>query len=197
MELEAFQVLLARVRAGDAEAVALLVRTYEPALRRQVRMQLTDPRLRRLVDTIDVCQSVLGNFFIRMLAGEFDLDSPKQLVGLLATMARNRILNHAREQQAARRDVRRLQANGSRELLEVVDPAASPSKAVSDAELLQQALEGLSPNERALIEQRANGRSWIEISQHEGEAPETLRKRLARAIERVTRLLGLEDFHDV
>jgi RNA polymerase sigma-70 factor (ECF subfamily) len=197
MELEAFHILLRRVRAGDAEAAATLVHTYEPALRRQVRMQLTDPRLRRLVDTIDVCQSVLGNFFIRMLAGEFDLESPGQLVGLLATMARNRILNHAREQQAARRDVRRVQSNGVRALMDVVDSTASPSKIVSDAELLRRALDELTPAERNLIDQRSAGRSWIEISQSEGEAPETLRKRLARAVDRIARLLDLEEWHDV
>jgi RNA polymerase sigma-70 factor (ECF subfamily) len=54
-------------------------------------LHLTDPRLRRVLDTVDVCQSVLGGF-VRAAAGQFDLEQPEQLVKLLTTMARNRIL---------------------------------------------------------------------------------------------------------
>ena len=47
------------------------------------------------MDSTDVCQSVLGNFFGRATSGQFELKDPKQLVALLVTMARNRITNHA------------------------------------------------------------------------------------------------------
>ena len=53
-------------------------------------------RLRRVLDSVDVCQSVLANFFVRVAAGQFDLDQPEQLLRLLATMARNRILDHVK-----------------------------------------------------------------------------------------------------
>ena len=59
-----FVELIRRVRAGDEQASALLVHRYEPAIRIAVRARLTDPKLRRVLDSMDICQSVLGNFFI-------------------------------------------------------------------------------------------------------------------------------------
>src|SRR5947207_683217 len=61
---EPFRDLMARVRDGDQQAAADLVRALEPELRRAVRVRLSDPRLRRTVDSVDVCQSVLANFFV-------------------------------------------------------------------------------------------------------------------------------------
>jgi hypothetical protein len=60
--------LVRRVRTGDAEASAELVRRYEPAIRITVRARLTDPGLRGLFDSMDICQSVLANFFMRATA---------------------------------------------------------------------------------------------------------------------------------
>ena len=62
--------LLGKVRGGDAAAAEELVRTYEPELRRAIRVRLTDARLRRLIDSIDICQSVLAGFFVRTAAGQ-------------------------------------------------------------------------------------------------------------------------------
>src|SRR5262245_7793683 len=47
---KAFQDLISKVRAGDDDAAAELVRLYEPAIRREVRLRLRDPRLRRMFD---------------------------------------------------------------------------------------------------------------------------------------------------
>src|SRR6516164_3751579 len=90
-----FAELIRRVRARDADAAAEVVRRYEPEIRRAVRVRLTDPGLRRVLDSMDICQSVLGNFFVRAAAGQFDLDRPEQLIKLLARMARNRLTNEA------------------------------------------------------------------------------------------------------
>jgi RNA polymerase sigma-70 factor (ECF subfamily) len=67
-----FHDLVRRVRSGDDAAAAKLVRHYGPALRRAVRTRLTDPELRRLLDSMDICQSVLASFFVRA-AGQYDL----------------------------------------------------------------------------------------------------------------------------
>ena len=99
--------LVRKVRAGDEAASAELVRRYEPAIRIAVRARLTDPGLRRLFDSMDICQSVFANFFVRATAGEYEFDKPERLIQLLATMARNRVTDHALQQRAARRDYRR------------------------------------------------------------------------------------------
>src|SRR5689334_17413280 len=94
-----FQEWVARVRAGDEDAAALIVRHFEPELRRVIRLRLTDPFLRRLVDSSDVCQSVMANFVVRLRLGQFHLEQPQNLLGLLATMARNKVINLARDRR--------------------------------------------------------------------------------------------------
>jgi RNA polymerase sigma-70 factor (ECF subfamily) len=183
--------LVRRVRTGDEVASAELVRRYEPAIRIAVRARLTDPGLRRLFDSMDVCQSVLANFFLRATAGEFELQKPEQLIQLLATMARNRVTDHVLKEQAARRDYRRTERTRDDEG-EFVDDGPSPSDEASIKELLQKFRSRLSPEERYLADLRAHGRPWDEIAAEIGAKPDALRVQLARAIDRVTRELKLE-----
>src|SRR6476619_7176990 len=97
-----FGEFLLRIRAGDEQAAAELVRRYESAVRVEVRMRLADSRLRRVFDTMDLCQSVLASFFVRAAAGQYDLERPEQLVRLLVAIARNKVAYQARRQQATR-----------------------------------------------------------------------------------------------
>jgi RNA polymerase sigma-70 factor (ECF subfamily) len=183
--------LLGRVRAGDASAAEELVRRYEPAIRRVVRLRLTDPRLRRVFDSLDICQSVLANFFVRVAGGQFELERSEDLLRLLATMARNKVLSHARQQQAQRRDRRRL--GGAAALATLADRQPSPSQVLSLQELAEQMRRRLSVEERYLMEQRALGREWTAIAAELGQSAEALRKQLARALDRVTSEMGLAE----
>jgi DNA-directed RNA polymerase specialized sigma24 family protein len=187
---DGFVELIRRVRAGDEQASAELVRVYEPAIRVAVRARLTDPRLRRLLDSTDVCQSVLGNFFGRAVSGQFDINDPKQLIGLLVTMARNRITNHALQQQAARRDHRRHRLL-SDDRHEPVDPQPGPGSAAEGRDLLEAVQRKLSPEELQIAQQWALGNAWADIGEKVGARPDALRVRLGRALNRVRRELRL------
>jgi RNA polymerase sigma-70 factor (ECF subfamily) len=188
---DSFRDLLRRVRARDEAAAAELVRRYEPTIRLAVRVRLTDPKMRRLLDSMDICQSVLANFFVRAAAGQFDLERAEHLVNLLVTMARNRLVNEAHRQQAARRDQRRLEAGA--DPADVAAPAPTPSQEVANQELLDEVRRRLSEQERHVAEQRAQGLGWAEIAAELGERPDALRMRHARALDRVMRELGLEE----
>jgi RNA polymerase sigma factor (sigma-70 family) len=186
-----FQELIGRVRAGDERAAAELVRQYEPAIRRAVRVRLGDTRLGRVLDSVDVCQSVLGSFFVRAALGQYELNTPDQLLKLLVAMARNKLVDQVRQQRAARRDCRR-DAAGVVQERQIAAAGPSPSQQVAAKELLQKFRERLSAEERDLAEQRARGREWADIAAERGDSPEAVRKRLMRAIDRVARALGLE-----
>src|SRR5947209_4570355 len=108
LEDNAFRDLIRRVREGDEGAAAELVRRYEPTIRRVARVRLVDDRLRRRFDSMDICQSVFASFFVRAALGQFDIDRPEQLLGLLVSMSRKKLIDRAREERAARRDYRRL-----------------------------------------------------------------------------------------
>jgi RNA polymerase sigma-70 factor (ECF subfamily) len=191
-----FQELLQRVRLGDNEAATVLVRRYEPLIRRQVRLQLEDRRLGRLFDSMDVCQSVMASFFVRVAVGGFDLDAPEQLVGLLVKMARNKLASAARKATRQRRDHRRQAAGGAEALDGVVGNEATPSQQMAGRELWEQARQHLSKDELEVADLRAQGLAWAEIAERLGGNANARRMQLARAAERVANQLGLDDEND-
>jgi RNA polymerase sigma-70 factor (ECF subfamily) len=187
----AFRELIQRVRGGDPEAAAELVRLYEPEIRRFGRMRLTDAHLRRTVDLSDILQSVLLNFFVRAANGQFELEKPEQLINLLKTMAQNKLVDRAR-----RESVRKTQDVDANVLASQAGPDGTPSSIVAQEELLQEACRRMTPEELQLAERRARGWTWQEIAAEIGRTAEAARKIWERAKKRVRRELGLDgDFH--
>ena len=187
-----FRELIHRVRAGDAAAAEELVRQYEKVVRMEVHCRLVDPRLRRVFDTMDVCQAVLGSFFVRAAAGQYDLERPEQLVHLLKAMARKKLAFQARQQCAGRRDVRRLEPI-EKTGWEGAGAEPTPSRVFAGKELLSELRNRLSPEERQVADLRALGHEWGDIAQQLGGTAGARRKQLARAIDRVAQELGLEE----
>ena len=189
--------LLAQVRGGDAAAAEELVRTYEPELRRAIRVRLTDARLRRLVDSIDICQSVLAGFFVRTAAGQYDIQTPEELLKLLVTMARNRVIDWVRRSQADRRDGRRevsLEGEDGQSM-QFASSQPGPVSVLVSRDLLEQVRSRLSPDELKLMEQRAEGLNWNDIAAVTGDQVNAVRMKLTRALDRVAEELGLEQSH--
>lgn len=184
--------LVARVRAGDATAAAELVRRYEPIIRSRVRvwLRMQDVRLRRVFDSMDICQSVLASFFVRAAAGQYDLDQPEQLVALLVQMARHKLGHQVSRQTAQRRDVRRTE--GGLDGLPVTATDPTPSECCADRELLREVLGRLPEDERRIADRRAEGRDWAAIAAELGGTADGRRMQFARALDRVTEQLGLD-----
>ncbi len=157
-----------------------------------VRINLRDSRMRRVLDSMDVCQSVLASFFVRVALGQYDLDSSDELIRLLSVITRNKVANQVHHHHAARRDVRR-DTSLEGDVLHVARRSEDPSELASAREILRKVSESLSPDERHLAEQRAEGKSWGELSGEMGISDEALRKKLTRAIDRALSECGLED----
>src|SRR5262245_13398525 len=162
-EAPPFEELIRRVRAGDQDAAATLVRTYEPAIRRAVRFRLADARLGHLLDSMDICQSVLASFFLRAASGQYELGTPEKLLKLLTTMAHNKLISQARKQYAGRRDERRVKFSMSDGDL-LVAPGENPSSEVAAMDLLGEVQRRLSSDERELLELRNRGFDWSAIA---------------------------------
>ena len=175
-----------RVRAGEPEAAEELVRSYEPEIRREVRLRLSDPGLRRVLDSMDICQSVLGNFFARAALGQFELDEPRQLVGLLLTMVRNRVTDWARKQrrEAALRDA-------GKESDEIPTTDRGPGTVAADRSLVRDVRARLSAEELRIADLRLQGSSWSDVAAEVGAGPEAVRKRFERSLDRAARELKL------
>lgn len=189
-EQEKFSGFIRRIRAGDDQAAAELVRRYEPLVRREIRLTTEDHRLDRHFDAADVCQSVMGSFLVRVAAGQYELDQPDQLPRLLVRMARNKLAEAARRQTRQRRDHRRVVGADSA-IGKVAGATPTPSRVVAGKELLARFRELLTVEERQLADLRAEGLSWPEIADRVGGTAQARRMQLARAAERASVILGL------
>jgi len=192
-QAQSFADFLRRIRLGDEQAAIELVQRYEPLIRREVRLGISDSRLNRAFDSIDVCQSVLASFFARAATGQYELESPDQLVKLLMSMARNKLASLARREQRLRRDARRVAATQPEDLEQVVDTAVSPSNIVLQRELVDRMRAELTDDERRIADLRVEGMGWEEVAERLGGSAQARRMQLARGIERAAEHLGLEE----
>ena len=187
-----FPELLQRACAQDETAATELVQIYEPELLRYVRFRLTDPTVRRFIDSLDVCQSVLATFFIHLRAGTLrELPTaPRQLAGMLAAMAKNKVVDKVRKSQAERR-------GGGRAVIDGADPSThpapglSPDDLVAGRELIATVRGRLAAFEREVLDRWLAGDDWPTIAAALGVSSEAVRKRFKRAVDGAALDLGL------
>src|SRR5438270_11050286 len=121
------------MRGGDQAAATELMRRYEPAVRRVARIRLGEANMQRLLDSMDICQSVFASFFVRAALGQYDIDTPEQVMHLLVAMSRRKVIDQMRGAAAERRDYRRIEAVDAEEQgCPSRDP--TPSQQVATAE---------------------------------------------------------------
>ncbi len=189
-EEASFRDLLERVRARNDEACTELWQRYEPVVRVAVRLKL-NAKLRRLLDSSDVCQSVFKNFFRCVAERELHVETPAQLEQLLKAIVKNSVINHWEKLQAARRGGGRPVASITPDW-EVQANQPGPEEEFERKELLEKIYRCWSAKERWLHEQRALDRSWADIASEAGDSPDALRVCLARVITRTARELSGE-----
>lgn len=194
LSIAAFDELMGRVQAGDPDAAAELVQHYEPDIRLEVRVRLRiqDGRVRRMLDTMDITQSVLASFFAGVAVGRYAPQHPQQLLALLVTMARNKLLTQVRNQRRQRRDARRGESFDPA-VHDVADGGESPSQIVAGRELLGEFRKRLSVEERQLADRRGTGQPWTAIATELGGTAEGRRKQLERAFARILRELDPDE----
>lgn len=178
---DSFSELLERVRRGDEQAARELVVGYESTIRVAVRTRLSDPRLRRQFDSLDICQSVLASFFLHLASGAYELHDSSQLVALLTKMARNKLGMRRRREFRQRRDARRTSPLSIDEAA-IKSPLPGPARRLAGRELLERALDLMSAEIREIAERRMRGESWHEIASALGGAADARRKQFSRAI---------------
>ena len=178
-----FRHLLERVRANDEAAVTELIRRYEPEIRTMVRAWLRpwEARLRKVFDSIDICQSVLAWFFLHDGPKKYDLSQPENLRKLFLVMVRNRVFYHVRRNKKDQRTTPMIDDAVGREV--------PPDEAASQRELVALITSRLTPEEADLAQRRLEGRTWNEIAAAIGGSADSRRMQLARAAERLAREL--------
>jgi hypothetical protein len=97
----------------------------------------------------------------------------------------------ARRHAAARRDFRRAQALPEAD--GVAEGKASPSQVLAAEELLRAFRARLSDEEKRMADLRGAGQEWAEIAGQLGGTADGRRMQFQRAINRISRELGLEE----
>jgi RNA polymerase sigma factor (sigma-70 family) len=163
-----------------------LLKEYGDAIQREIRFCLLDQRLRRVVGESDVFQSVIAQFALKLREGQYQFDTPSDLVGLLKTMARTHVAHLARFWQARRRDLRKSTGLDAEGVTESPDHDPTASSVVARVERLELALARLSERDRQILDWRHENVTWPEIARRLNvPSSEALRKQHQRALARV------------
>lgn len=185
---------LRRLRAGDRDAAGELWLSFEPEIRRMLRVRLWQSGLRGREQTEDRVQSVALLFFDRLDRGKLDdrlreLETPEELLNLLRKMAHGKYVDWIRRRGAQRRGAGKRQPLASQ--YEPPADSTRASQALQHDELVQQGLAMLSDEERRIAELLREGSSWQQIADCLGTTRESVRKHFYRAVDRLKRrLLG-------
>lgn len=179
-----FTQLMDQLQHGSQDAAWELIEVYGPHVRRYVRRTLTSD-MRSKFDSIDFAQVVWASFF-REPQRIRELTTPQQLLGYLATMARNKVIDESRKRLDSRkRDVRREESlehtkSGEKRLLHSHDP--SPSSVAVARERWNRLVRNQPEDVRQILELRFRGETYDEIARRLDINEKTVRRTLARLI---------------
>ncbi len=184
-----FDLLLARLACGDANAAEQVVREYEPYLRMVVRRYLP-ARLRPKFDSIDVVQSVWVHVWKGLHAVKWQFADREHLRALLVTVTRRRLVSRFRHYKTALAK----ESSAADDLDRVAAPVGrGPEDLASALELWERVLAVCPPVHHELLRLRRQGFTMEEIAArtglHEGSVRRVFR-RLARQLALATEPAG-------
>ena len=201
MQTNSFAELIREVRRGNERAAETLMRLYEPQVRRAIRIRMRDRSLRQFLDSVDISQSVMANFFNHLQSGDFTIHSPAQMIALLVRMAQNRVTDWVRYGQSQRHDYRRQVPLNEKSMDEASVAQCGPSHStpldqLESEEIMRHVRDRLAPRDREVLDRRIERHSWASIADDSGVSVESIRSRFRRAMRQVAIELGLVDIGD-
>ncbi len=177
------------LQKGNNDAAQILLQKYAIRMR-EIAARHIGAALRPKVDPEDVVQSVLGSFFVNLRAGKYDIDSSRNLRGLLAIMVARKCARYANRYSVANRDWRRersisqVQRDGeTEELLTDRDPL--PEESVMMAELLDLWIATFDAMDRRIIELLLLGHNTQEITLQVQCSQRTVQRTIQRLVHRL------------
>lgn len=179
-----FEGLLEQARQGSDEAAWDLVELYGPHILRTVRRTISQ-EIRGKFDSEDFAQAVWASFFAA--SQQFNgVTEPKQLVGLLTKMARNKVIDEVRRRmQTQKYSVQRERVISEMDegnSLESREP--SPSQFAIARERWVQMLQSQPERDRQIIRLRLMGKTNHSIA----EALKISERTVRRVLDRMTEL---------
>lgn len=186
-ELAQFQSLLAQVREGSEEAARQLYETYGHHVMMVVRRNL-GKELRSKFDSLDFAQAVWASFFADR-EGIADLPAPENLLGYLASVARNKVVTEYRRRMDSRQyNVRRehgLPTEGDGEDRGLLGRSPTPSQQAVASELWIRLFEGQPEQYREILRLRWDGLNNEQVAERMGLSVRQVRRIITQIFEGV------------
>ena len=168
------QEFLQVLRKGDAQEVQELLNHLEPFLRRTIRTRLRDGRLQHVVDPADIFQSLLKDLLSQEHSPAPVAGDSAELVAYLAAAVRNKVITRARKESRHQGSLP--------DDWNPVGTEVSPERQIEDQDFRQTIRSRLSGINPVLFDLKAQGLTWPEIAERVGGNPDSLRRRLTRAV---------------
>jgi RNA polymerase sigma-70 factor (ECF subfamily) len=183
-----FAECLARLSDGDQGAAREIYEKFVGQLVALAARKL-DPRLGAKADPETVAHSALESFFVRHRAGTVEVHNWGMVFGLLAHITVCKALNRNRFHRQQRRDET---AAVGIEDWQAVAGGPSPADEAAVAELLDTALKGFGPEERAVLDAYLGGEAATEVANRVGLSTRTVQRILERFRRRLLELMDRE-----
>jgi RNA polymerase sigma-70 factor (ECF subfamily) len=182
---DSFPQLLQRARAGSNEAAWELVQRYGPYVLRSIRRTIGQ-EIRGKFDSGDFAQAVWASFF--SAPEQFhQVNEPQQFVSLLATMARNKVIDEMRRRMLTQKYAvgrERPLCQGLEETAELASKDPTPSQFAIARERWLAMLQSQPERDRQVIRLKLMGRSYASIAKRMEVSERTVRRIIDRLMER-------------
>lgn len=176
---EDFLAVMAKLRGGDPDAAAEIVRRFVRRLTALASKQF-EAGLRDRADPEGVVQSVYRSFFARDLRAPFDLDGWERLWALLAVITVRKC--------SRRRKKWRDRPAAEDEWAEAIDRGPTPIEAAELTELVARIFRELDRDDRDAAEMILQGFTAVDIAERCGCSERTVRRlrdRIRSIVERI------------
>lgn len=183
-ERDDLKTLLSRMRDGSQDAAWEVVERYGPHIRAVVRRKLSRS-LRSAFDSDDFVQAVWVSF-VRARPKLDKIERPAQLIALLATMARNKIVDQARRKKLHDEAMNALfpgvvdspHARTPRS----ADKTTSASQIAIVREQWERMLQRKPDHYRKVLEMRLTGATYVSIGEKLSLNEKTVRRIVSRLL---------------
>lgn len=146
-------------------------------------------KLRPKFDPDDVVQSVLGSFFANLRSGKLDIESSRNLSGILAIMVIRKCARYANRYSTVGRDFSRefgTNISGDHKLEELcIDKQPLPEETALQNELLEQWTLHCDEKDRRIIELLLLGHTTREVSLQVHCSQRTVQRTVQRFVQRL------------
>ena len=178
---EEFTTLMKKVRLGDRNALSHLLSCYEREVHQAARY-LVGRSLRSYLDPADLVQSVHRTLILGLRENKIQISTPKNLVALALTVARNKVVRAARQLRCRQRHTAALVDTVAHAATIPTSPLpeADPARLAEYHDTVESLCKHLSASDRRLVELRLQGHSTADIARRLGLNADVLRVRLSR-----------------